>query len=117
MGQPFGGPDYNPYVAVEIHYNNPKMISGQRDSSGMRFKFTEKLRQHDSSVTELGVEYSNKMAIPPGRIAFPLTGFCVAECTKVGFPQNGITIIGSQFHTHGRGVRGCAKLSIFFLFK
>jgi dopamine beta-monooxygenase len=57
------------------------------------------------AVMELGLEYTDKMAIPPGQLAFPLSGYCIAECTKVAFPKTGITIFGSQLHTHLRGVR------------
>lgn len=31
---------------------------------------------------ELGLEYTDKMAIPPGVLGFPLSGYCIAECTK-----------------------------------
>lgn len=54
---------------------------------------------------ELGLEYTDKMAIPPGQIAFPLSGYCIAECTNIAFPKTGITVFGSQLHTHTRGVR------------
>jgi dopamine beta-monooxygenase len=47
-GLPFGGPDYNPYFRLEIHYNNPNEVAGVVDSSGMRIKFVEKLRKFDA---------------------------------------------------------------------
>lgn len=50
------------------------------------------------------------MAIPPGQLGYPISGFCIAECTKIALPKNGITVIGSQLHTHVRGVRGEKKL-------
>jgi len=54
---------------------------------------------------ELGLEYTDKMAIPPGQMAFPLSGYCVADCTRSALPRTGIIIFGSQLHTHLRGVR------------
>lgn len=54
---------------------------------------------------ELGLEYTDKMAIPPGQTAFPLSGYCVADCTRAALPRTGIIIFGSQLHTHLRGVR------------
>lgn len=27
-GLPVGGPDFNPYVMLEVHYNNPRKLSG-----------------------------------------------------------------------------------------
>ena len=56
---------------------------GQIDSSGIRFYVTSQLRPFDAGVMELGLEYSNKMAIPPGQISFPLTGFCIQQCTDI----------------------------------
>ena len=106
-----------------------------------------KLRKHDAAIMELGLEYSDKMAIPPGVLGFPLSGYCIAECTQTviydslhifpsrnsmiavltdlhfgfcytwhacygGFsrswqalPKSGITVFGSQLHTHLRGLR------------
>ena len=75
----------------------------------MRIKFVDKLRKYDAAVMELGLEYTDKMAIPPGQLAFPLSGYCIAECTKIALPQEGITVFGSQLHTHLRGVRGKKK--------
>ena len=105
VGLAFGGADYNPYIRLEMHYNNPERFAGAIDSSGMRIKYVEKLRKYDAAVMELGLEYTDKMAIPPGQLAFPLSGYCIAECTKAALPKDGITVFGSQLHTHLRGVR------------
>lgn len=58
-------------------------MPGLVDSSGMKIKFVSELRQYDAAIMELGLEYTDKMAIPPGIIAFPLNGYCIAECTKI----------------------------------
>ncbi|XP_052870102.1 tyramine beta-hydroxylase [Anopheles cruzii] len=104
-GLPMGGPGSNPYIRLEVHFNNPELIAGQTDSSGMRLNVVSKLRPHDAAIMELGLEYTDKMAIPPEQVAFPLSGYCIAECTKVALPPAGITVFGSQLHTHLRGVR------------
>lgn len=65
VGLAFGGVDYNPFIRIEVHYNNPDLIGGVIDSSGMRIKFIDKLRKFDAAVMELGLEYTDKMAIPP----------------------------------------------------
>ncbi|XP_054744075.1 tyramine beta-hydroxylase [Anastrepha obliqua] len=104
-GLPIGGKDYNPFVRLEVHFNNPELKEGRIDSSGMRIKLSSKLRQFDAGVMELGLEYTDKMAIPPGQVGFPLSGYCIAECTEVALPPSGIIIFGSQLHTHLRGVR------------
>lgn len=66
---------------------------------------TEKLRKYEAGVMELGLEYSDKMAIPPDQDGFLLTGVCNRECTSVGLPPRGIVIFASQLHTHLTGTR------------
>ncbi|XP_067660305.1 dopamine beta-hydroxylase-like [Haliotis asinina] len=102
-GSPVGGIDSTPYVLLEIHYNNPEHIQGIVDSSGIRFYVTRQLRQYDSGIMELGLEYTDKMALPPGLPSVSLTGFCVQTCTQVGIPSGGIHIFASQLHTHLTG--------------
>lgn len=104
-GLPIGGRDYNPFIRIEVHFNNPELLEGGRDSSGMRIRFVETLRKNDAQVMELGLEYTDKMAIPPGQVGFPLSGYCIPECTGIALPKNGITVFGSQLHAHLRGVR------------
>ncbi|KAF7263997.1 hypothetical protein GWI33_000785 [Rhynchophorus ferrugineus] len=80
---PLGGEGFNPYVMLEIHYNNPELKSGFVDSSGIRFHVSDKLREMDAGIIELGLEYTDKMAIPPGQELFSLTGYCISSCTSV----------------------------------
>lgn len=63
--------------------NQCALITGVRDSSGIRFRVTRHLRPYDSGIMELGLEYTNKMAIPPGQNAFTLPGYCIPECTSI----------------------------------
>lgn len=37
----------------------------------------------DAGVIELGLEYTDKMAIPPRQEQFSITGYCVTECTAI----------------------------------
>ncbi|XP_020290292.1 tyramine beta-hydroxylase isoform X2 [Pseudomyrmex gracilis] len=104
-GLSIGGPEFNPYVMLEVHYNNPELHQGVIDSSGIRFVLTETLREYDAGVIELGLEYTDKMAIPPRQEAFMLSGHCITECTGVGLPQNGIRVFASQLHTHLTGIK------------
>lgn len=67
-GLPIGGNDFNPYVMLEVHYNNPELQAGKIDSSGIRFSLTRSLRKYDAGVVELGLEYTDKMAIPPEQV-------------------------------------------------
>ncbi|KAK3600154.1 hypothetical protein CHS0354_012277 [Potamilus streckersoni] len=108
-GSPIGGTNYNRYVLLEVHYNNPDKKTGLVDASGIRFYVTSQLRKNDAGIMELGLEYTNKMAIPPRQELFSLTGYCIADCTKIGLPPEGIYIFASQLHTHLTGWRVYTK--------
>ena len=70
---------------------------------GIKLHMTPKLRKYDAGIMELGLIYNNWMAIPPRMSSFTLTGVCVSECTGAGLPGSGVTVFGSQLHTHGAG--------------
>ncbi|KAG8195957.1 hypothetical protein JTE90_028931 [Oedothorax gibbosus] len=108
-GLPIGGPSFSRYVMLEVHYNNPELRAGVIDSSGITLTYTPTLRANDAGVMELGLEYTNSMAIPPRQADFQLTGYCVAECSRAGFPDDGIVIFGSQLHTHLTGIKVYTK--------
>ncbi|XP_021269575.1 dopamine beta-hydroxylase isoform X1 [Numida meleagris] len=102
-GLAFGGPGSSRYLRLEIHYHNPLIFKGRRDSSGIRLYYTASLRPHDAGIMELGLVYTPMMAVPPGETAFVLTGYCTDKCTQKALPVNGIRIFASQLHTHLAG--------------
>ncbi|XP_037609304.1 dopamine beta-hydroxylase [Sebastes umbrosus] len=106
-GLPMGGPGSSRFLRLEVHYHNPLLISGRRDSSGIRLHYTPSLRRYDAGIIELGLVYTPVMAIPPKQTTFYLNGYCTSKCTHTAFPPGGIYIFASQLHTHlaGRGVR------------
>ena len=59
------------------------MFLGVKDNSGMRFYVTQSLRPNDAGIMELGLVYTDRMAIPPRQKKFPLHGHCLPECTAV----------------------------------
>lgn len=103
-GLPLGGPKANKYIMLEVHYNNPELRKDWVDSSGIILHISGQRRKYDAAIMELGLEYTDKMAIPGRQKAFPLTGYCIPQCTGVGLPPDGIVVFGSQLHTHLTGV-------------
>ncbi|KAK7896245.1 hypothetical protein WMY93_021570 [Mugilogobius chulae] len=85
-GLPIGGPEASRFLRLEVHYHNPLIISGRRDSSGIRLHYTPSLRRYDAGIMELGLVYTPIMA---------------------ALPKDGIFVFASQLHTHlaGRAVR------------
>ncbi|KAL7645712.1 UNVERIFIED_CONTAM: hypothetical protein RMT77_002589 [Armadillidium vulgare] len=108
-GLPIGGKNFNQFVMLEVHYNNPNHIQGRVDNSGLVITYSSKLRNYDAAIMELGLEYTSKMAIPPKMKSFTLAGYCIPECTALSLPPDGIYIFGSQLHTHLTGVRTWTK--------
>ncbi|XP_039111111.1 dopamine beta-hydroxylase [Hyaena hyaena] len=102
-GLAFGGAGSSRFLRLEVHYHNPLMIQGRRDSSGIRLYYTATLRRFDAGIMELGLVYSPVMAIPPRESNFVLTGYCTDKCTQVALSPSGIHIFASQLHTHLAG--------------
>ncbi|NXK60681.1 DOPO hydroxylase, partial [Sylvietta virens] len=110
-GLAFGGPGSSRYLRLEIHYHNPLVFEGRRDSSGIRLYYTATLRPYDAGIMELGLVYTPVMAIPPGEDSFTLTGYCTDKCTQLALPAAGIRIFASQLHTHLAGRKVVTVLS------
>lgn len=106
-GLPIGGPEGSKFLRLEVHYHNPLILTGRRDSSGIRLHFTPSLRHYEAGIMELGLVYTPIMAIPPRQQAYALSGYCTSKCTQTALPPQGIYVFASQLHTHlaGRAVR------------
>ena len=95
-GGVLGGPNYSPYLVLEVHLDNPTLRSNIIDSSGMRVYYQggkngEPLRKYDAGIMEIGLEYNPKNSIPPKSTNFHLHGYCLPECTSSSLSPNGIT--------------------------
>ncbi|KAL3870614.1 hypothetical protein ACJMK2_038662 [Sinanodonta woodiana] len=88
-------------AAFEFHWNNPALINGTTDSSGMTFYYTPKLRPNDAGVLMIGQTY---LYIPPGETAVTAIGTCPGECTKDLMTGN-INITTAVNHMHYLGIK------------
>ncbi|KAK3604316.1 hypothetical protein CHS0354_025443 [Potamilus streckersoni] len=88
-------------AAFEIHWNNPALINGTTDSSGMTFYYTPKLRPYDAGVLMIGQTY---LYIPPGETAVTAIGTCPEECTRKMMTNN-INLIAALNHMHYLGTQ------------
>jgi hypothetical protein len=98
-GLPMGTPDRS-VVAIELHYNNPEGLTGQKDKgSGFRLYYTGDLRPHDVGLITLTQLVLN---IPPGVAALPANvSVCPSQCTKRF--KGPLTLLDGFFHMHGLG--------------
>ncbi|XP_035694936.1 DBH-like monooxygenase protein 1 homolog [Branchiostoma floridae] len=102
VGFPVGGADDSRYVLVEMHYDNPHLASGIRDSSGLRLTLTPELRDNDLSILEVGMMVTKLHVVPPRAEGFVSAGFCNTNCLNAFLEELGepIHIIGLELHSH-----------------
>eukprot|EP00775_Hariotina_reticulata_P006322 gene6322-6557_t len=88
------------YLALELHYNNPELVSGIKDErAGIRVYYTDKLRPQDMGLITLNQPV---LAIPPGVAHYPANvSVCPSSCTK-RFKQP-VTLVDAFLHMHGAG--------------
>ncbi|XP_078618333.1 DBH-like monooxygenase protein 1 homolog [Branchiostoma floridae x Branchiostoma japonicum] len=112
VGYPIGDDEDSGYVLMEVHYDNPQLQSGIRDSSGIRMTYTPELRDNDAGTLEVGVIVNKYHAIPPRAVDFKSAGFCGSQCLSAFLEELGepIKIIGVMLHAHLLGVRLNARL-------
>lgn len=99
------------YIQMQIHYDNPLYRTDIVDNSGIRFTYTDILRQHDVGVLAIGT-FTNGVEnfIPPGAESFTVMGHCKPFCMRKMVEKAGyenITALGVILHSHlaGRKLR------------
>ncbi|CAI8042462.1 DBH-like monooxygenase protein 1 homolog, partial [Geodia barretti] len=100
VAYPFGGEGFTQYVLMELHYDNPAMISGTVDSSGMRMYYTSTAREYDAGILTFGHDITPDQIIPPNAKSFTTTAILTGECTEAILPEDGIRVFGNFLHTH-----------------
>ncbi|XP_062387512.1 DBH-like monooxygenase protein 2 homolog isoform X2 [Sardina pilchardus] len=102
VGIPIGGDEGDCMYRLEIHYNNPMMIEGRVDNSGLRLHYTSQLRKHDAGTLQAGLAVAPGYSIPPNTTSFHTYGVCdLSANTK------DMQVFATGLHTHlaGRKVR------------
>ncbi|CAG0895153.1 unnamed protein product [Darwinula stevensoni] len=120
------------YYRLEVHYDNPMLVDGIYDDSGLTIYYTDNLRTYDmdtlvfghnvvytqypyisnlSAFAEIGLDPTPNLVlffqlVPPGLNNFMTVGHCPAECTEM-LPPEGIHIFSGLLHSHllGRKMR------------
>jgi len=104
VGFPMFDNEFKQAIRIEIHYNNPKLISGMRDSSGVRFHYTSAPRLHEAAFLQLG---DPRLGLYGMEIADGLTKHefsCGGSCSSL-FLDEPVTVIAEKLHMHQTGVR------------
>ena len=80
VGLPIGENNARFYM-LEIHFDNPTMIQS-RDTSGLRLRYTENIRENDGGILTTGIYLSNLHIIPPLQNLYTSAGYCSQHCTR-----------------------------------
>jgi hypothetical protein len=108
----FDGPN-NQAIIVQIHYNNPDEIPAMKDSSGVRFYFTNEEREHTAGLLEIGDPLVSMRGtdIADGLQRYQFS--CPDKCSTAFLggrnrdsgESEGVTILSEYLHMHKYGVR------------
>ena len=71
-------------MMVNIIFN----LSGQKDSSGLTFYYTDKLRKYDAGIAAVGVGVNSWHIVPPKQKNWLSVGYCVHQCTEVSLKED-----------------------------
>lgn len=110
MGLPLSEDDETTYFLFEIHYDNPDLIGGRFDSSGLRLVYTNKLREYDADTATMGSVVDFRLLIPPKQESVTVAGHCHPKCFRDKIPIDGINVIAALPHGHRHGQ--CLKFKV-----
>ncbi|ODN05523.1 DBH-like monooxygenase protein 1, partial [Orchesella cincta] len=99
----------NEYYLLQMHYDNPEVLSGLQLRFSLEVYYTSILRQHDLGLMYVGkaTPGSPTIVIPPSELNHTVYGQCGSGCTNLMLPKSGIHVVAAKLHTHlaGRGMR------------
>ena len=104
VGGPLGSSGFKSFK-LEIHYNNPGLVAGQLDSSGVRIYYTSKKRQYDLGIFQTGdpgLRLINMTVSVDGGLSGH-TFDCQSGCSAASLKEN-VTVIREHLHMHKSGV-------------
>ncbi|XP_052220094.1 MOXD1 homolog 2-like isoform X1 [Dreissena polymorpha] len=84
------------YAIIELHWNNPMLMSTFNDSSGYIFYMTENLRPHNAGVLTIGQAY---FLIPPFTDGHVEVGTLPATCSRQ-LMTGDINVASANNHMH-----------------
>jgi len=89
------------WFILEIHYDNPNLIPGLIDHTGVKITFTKNLRQYDAATIMLGNVDIREDPIPPGNSSYKVEATCPSECTQQW--DHSINVFADLLHMHNVG--------------
>ncbi|CAJ1440824.1 unnamed protein product [Effrenium voratum] len=90
------------WYALQVHYYNPSLHEGVRDSSGVQLSLSPGLRTYDAETFGLmgGVSPVQRDPLPPGHADYSIPSMILpAQCTQ-SWSVEEITVLGVMHHAH-----------------
>ncbi|XP_064602687.1 DBH-like monooxygenase protein 1 [Liolophura sinensis] len=105
VGMPIGDSEKPMMFLMEVHYDNPRLLSGMRDSSGLRLIMTSQLRQYDAGILYMGMNVWDSHVIPPYYKEFLSEGACSSDCLSQGMGNqtDKLNVFAAILHSHLAG--------------
>lgn len=95
------GSDEISYLVLEVHYDNPSLVSGLVDYSGIALSYTAQLRPHDAATMILGDSSLSADEIPAGRASVEYEFSCTTACSSTW--DHEIYVFADFLHMHQVG--------------
>ena len=95
---------------LEVHYDNPRLVSGLQDSSGVLYYYTTKPRQHRMGIFAMGDAWIQLEGQSVGRGNTVAHRFdCPASCSSLAL-QEPVTVLREYHHMHESGISMWSQL-------
>ena len=88
---------------LEVHYDNPLLLNGVTDSSGLRIHYKFAAPTYEAGILPMG-DIRTSMegtTLSSGTSRFDFA--CSDDCSILALEQQPVTVIGEFFHMHNRG--------------
>jgi hypothetical protein len=103
---------------LEVHIENPALLSGLKDSTGFRVTYSPTLRPHDLGSIVTGTLFTipsqnttSGLVIPAGLEEYDYVNVCPSTCTRKFFPPSGAKVLNARLHMHMHGQGGSIEVS------
>ena len=118
VGFPMFDSTNNQAVRIEIHYDNPSLVNGMKDSSGVRFYYSNTPRTYNAGILEVGDPwlglYEEKINDGMSKYSFTCPGVCSSSIlAKERDGDQGVTVISECKSSESCALYNCIVQECF----
>lgn len=98
VAYPLGGKGQQ-FIVLELHYDNPRMVQGVIDNSGLEFFYVNEEPENRAGLLTLGQSSTSSLIIPPKADNFIVNALCPGKCTQEVFHNSLLKNISSHCYS------------------